>query len=237
LSLDPESVQILRDFRAAREAVLAPVRLKLAEDAFVFSPVPLCDHPWHPDHFTHAYREVADSLGIPEPLKNLRHFNATQLLAAGVDLRTTAGRLGHSDGGATTLKVYANWTRPADQRAADQLAGDLLDLRRKAAAETGAVTGSQLLRMPKPIGDVLIPAAGSCTYLDIAAGLREAVSAGRLEPGDLVPTVTDLAAWYRVARSTAQRAVTALGAEGLMVRRGPRWVAADPVVRASAVGE
>jgi hypothetical protein len=37
-------------------------------------------------------------------LKNLRHFSATQLLAAGVDLRTTAGRLGHGDGGATTLK-------------------------------------------------------------------------------------------------------------------------------------
>ncbi|HEV7789488.1 MAG TPA: hypothetical protein VGP05_10800, partial [Pseudonocardia sp.] len=48
---------------------------------------------------------MANELGIDEPLKNLRHFNATQLLAAGVDLRTTAGRLGHSDGGATTLRA------------------------------------------------------------------------------------------------------------------------------------
>ena len=235
LSLDPESVQILRDFHAARAAVLAPARLELPGDAFVFSPVPLCDRPWHPDHFTHAYREVADSLGIVEPLKNLRHFNATQLLAAGVDLRTTAGRLGHSDGGATTLRVYASWTRPADQHAAELLVGDLLE-RRKAAGTTGA-TGPQLLRAAKPLGDVLTPVSAGSTYLDIAAGLREAVTAGRLEPGDLVPTVTDLAAWFHVARSTAQRAVTALGEEGLTARRGPRWVVAEPVERRPAAGE
>ena len=56
----------------------------------MFSPDPLGQRPWHPDHFTHAYRALADEVGVAEPLKNLRHFNATQLLAAGVDLRTTA---------------------------------------------------------------------------------------------------------------------------------------------------
>jgi hypothetical protein len=182
LSIDPESVQILTAFRAARQAVLAPVHLELPENAFVFSPVPLCEHPWHPDHFTHAYREIADSLGIAEPLKNLRHYNATQLLAAGVDLRTTAGRLGHSDGGATTLKVYANWTKPADRRAAELRADDLMEPRRKAAGDAAPAVGSQLMRMPKPIEDVLMAAVGRCTYLDAAAGLREAMSAGRLEP-------------------------------------------------------
>src|SRR4051794_13467251 len=39
----------------------------------------------------------------------LRHYSATELLAAGVDLRTVAGRLGHGGGGATTLRVYAAW--------------------------------------------------------------------------------------------------------------------------------
>src|SRR6185295_16851098 len=99
------------DFRTQLETRLAPGRLTLAADAFVFSPDPSGRTPWHPDHFSHAYRDLADPLGIAEPLKNLRHFNATQLLAAGVDLRTTAGRLGHSDGGATTLRHYVNWTR------------------------------------------------------------------------------------------------------------------------------
>lgn len=43
----------------------------------------------------------------------LRHFSATELLAAGADLRTVAGRLGHGAGGATTLRGYAHpVTRP-----------------------------------------------------------------------------------------------------------------------------
>jgi len=40
-------------------------------------------------------------------LHSLRHYSATELVAAGVDLRTVAGRLGHGSSGATTLKVYA----------------------------------------------------------------------------------------------------------------------------------
>jgi integrase len=87
LSLDSVSVELLTQFRATREAGLAPVGLAFAADAFVFSPDPAGAAPWHPDHFTHAYRQVANSLDITEPLKNLRHFNATQLLAAGVALR------------------------------------------------------------------------------------------------------------------------------------------------------
>jgi hypothetical protein len=87
-----------------------------------------------------------------------RHFNATQLLVAGVDLRTTAGPLGHDDGGATTLKVYASWTRPVDQRAAELLAEDLLELRRKAAGGVTPTTASGLLRVTRPIGELLLPA-------------------------------------------------------------------------------
>ena len=42
--------------------------------------------------------------------------------AGGVDLRATAGPLGHSGSGATTLKVYAHALPEADQRAAGILA-------------------------------------------------------------------------------------------------------------------
>jgi hypothetical protein len=209
---------------------LSPARLTLPDDAFVFSPDAIGARPWHPDHFTHAYRNLATGLGIREPLKNLRHFNATQLLAAGVDLPTTAGRLGHSDGGATTLRVYASRTRPTDQRAAELLAGDLDALRRKAAEGAAAVADApaprRLARAARPIDEVLPAAAAASTYRDLVAGLREAIAQGRLEPGDLVPTVTDLAACSGVARSTAQRAVSLLGAEGLIVRNGHRWIVA-----------
>ena len=51
-------------------------------------------------------------------LKELRHYSATELLTAGVDLRTVAGRLGHGDG-TTTLRHYAGWVSAADQDAAN----------------------------------------------------------------------------------------------------------------------
>jgi hypothetical protein len=49
----------------------------------------------------------------------------TELIAAGVNPQTVAGRLGHSGGGATTLKVYSAWVSEADQRAATSLAARL----------------------------------------------------------------------------------------------------------------
>ncbi len=36
----------------------------------------------------------------------------------------------------------------------------------------------------------------------VAAAIREAISAGRLQPGDLVPTVNQLAAWFGIVPST-----------------------------------
>ena len=43
---------------------------------------------------------------------------ATQLLGAGVDIRTVAGRLGHRNA-STTLNVYAHFLDQADEAAAN----------------------------------------------------------------------------------------------------------------------
>jgi site-specific recombinase XerD len=64
-------------------------------------------------------------LGIDTHLHALRHYSATELIAAGVDVRTVAGRLGHGGGGATTLRVYAAWLAAADKSAAGLLASRL----------------------------------------------------------------------------------------------------------------
>ena len=56
---------------------------------------------------THRYRRYARRIGITSSLKELRHYSATQLLTAGTDLNTVAGRLGHAEG-STTLRFYAN---------------------------------------------------------------------------------------------------------------------------------
>jgi len=75
-----------------------------------------------PDTATQRYERMADRLGIRTTLHKLRHYSATELIAAGVDVRTIAGRLGHGGGGTTTLKVYAAFVNEADQRAAAALA-------------------------------------------------------------------------------------------------------------------
>ena len=55
-------------------------------------------------------------------VKKMGHYTASQLLAAGFDLRNTAARLGHADGGATTLKHYADPVPDVDRRASPYLA-------------------------------------------------------------------------------------------------------------------
>ncbi len=51
------------------------------------------------------YRRLIHALGIRTTLHKLRHYSATELLATGVDLRTVADRLGHSEGGTTPAYV------------------------------------------------------------------------------------------------------------------------------------
>jgi integrase len=51
-------------------------------------------------------------------IKGGQHYTASQLLAGGFDLRNTAVRLGHSGGGATTLRHYADPVPEVDRAAA-----------------------------------------------------------------------------------------------------------------------
>lgn len=69
-----------------------------------------------------------DSLGLKEVrLHDLRHFTATQLIGAGVDVRTVAGRLGHSDP-SLTLRIYSHVIEERD-RAAAAIIGQVLNPR------------------------------------------------------------------------------------------------------------
>lgn len=68
------------------------------------------------------YGNLAKRLNIDTYIHALRHYSATELLTARVDLRTVAGRLDHGGGGATTLRVYAAWVAVSDHKAAEILA-------------------------------------------------------------------------------------------------------------------
>jgi integrase len=130
VSLDPLTCDLFVGFFKERREAAKAAGLNVPLDAFVFSPDPLGAVPWNPDTMTHRYERYAAAVRIESPLKELRHYSATQLLTNGVDLSTVAGRLGHSDG-STTLRFYAQFVRPADQKAALVLSDRLADLRRK----------------------------------------------------------------------------------------------------------
>ncbi len=108
LSLDPISLAILDRHRASCEAAAEACGKPLSGGSFVFSPEPDGSTPYNPETLTSLIVRCRDKVGLPElHLHHLRHFSATQLIAAGVDVRTVAGRLGHSSP-AITLNVYAN---------------------------------------------------------------------------------------------------------------------------------
>jgi integrase len=121
--IDPETVAVLTELRDRRLATAAAAALgqQLPADTYVFSPEPDGSIPLNPDTATQRYGRMADRLKIGTHLQALRHYTATELITAGVDPRTVAGRLGHAGGG-TTLRVYAAWVSEADQRAATTLA-------------------------------------------------------------------------------------------------------------------
>ena len=106
LAIDPVTCALVRSTspqpgRARRH------RRETRADAYLFSNQPANTQPWNPDWATHRVADLAAAAGVELNIKAMRHYTASQLLAAGFDLGNTAARLGHSGGGATTLKHYA----------------------------------------------------------------------------------------------------------------------------------
>ncbi|MCO1658128.1 tyrosine-type recombinase/integrase [Pseudonocardia humida] len=199
LALDEYTIGLLRTHQSMWAERCTSLGCTLSNDAFVFSPAPDGTTPYRPRALSQRYRKLALRLKLRSTrLHSLRHYSATELIAAGVDIRTVAGRLGHGSGGSTTLKVYAAWVSEADRRAAQTIA---------------AV-------MHKPAAD---QASRSSPYERIAATLRTTIAAGDLRPGDALPTVAELAARHTVAVGTAHRALALLAQEGhVHTRRGQR---------------
>ncbi len=121
ISLDPATVEVLTEHRQRYDDLARQLRIEPDDSAYLFSRRPARDVPYDPDSVTHRYSKMCRQLSIDSHLHALRHYSATELLTAGVDLRTVAGRLGHGGGGATTLRVYAAWVSESDQRAAEIL--------------------------------------------------------------------------------------------------------------------
>ncbi|MGB6162185.1 MAG: tyrosine-type recombinase/integrase [Pseudonocardiaceae bacterium] len=208
VTLDPETVSVLTDHWNLSQGRAVELDVALGQEAFVFSNAPDSSTHLVPSSVTQRYRRMAERAGIDTHLHNLRHYSATELIAAGVDVRTVAGRLGHSGGGTTTLRVYAAWVAEADQRAAVGLA-------------------SRLPSRPAPELDGVerVLAGPRSPYERIAVDLRSAILDGRYAGGEPLPTIKQLTETYQVATGTAHRAVSLLAAWELVnVSRGQRAI-------------
>lgn len=211
IALDAETVGLLRAYLRLCESEAAKFDHTLAPNGRLFSSD--VDHgTWlKPDSVSQRYERMCHRLGWDMNIHQLRHYSATELIAAGVDVRTVAGRLGHGGGGATTLRVYSAWIAEADQRAAGDLTARIPHPP-IAIDETGEATSTR-------------PPDVSNPYQQIATDLRSAITCGALRIGQPLPPMAELASRYNVAISTAHRAITELRDAGLVkASRGKRAV-------------
>jgi integrase len=123
IALDTETVVLLKEHKERVKKRVEAIGLEFSDEMFLFSAASTPDHsvPYSPNGIAQRYKDMATRLGIDTHLHALRHYSATELLTAGVDLPTVSGRLGHGGGGATTLRVYAAWVAASDRKAAEIL--------------------------------------------------------------------------------------------------------------------
>jgi integrase len=196
VALDASTVAVLTEHRERAEARAAAAGVSIQPQAFVFSLAPNQADFRIPGAVSQRYSKMAARLGVDTHLHAL-HYSATELLAAGVDVRTVAGRLGHAGGGTTTLRFYSAWRHEADQRAARNLGMSMPDRPGQEAQKLPAI-------------DPVAP------YQRLAVALREQVLAGAFVPGLPLPSMKRLADEHGVAISTARKAVNLLGEWGLV---------------------
>lgn len=125
IALDEFTLSVLRAHRTNVERWSSDAGVDVVDDGFVFTLDPSGHDPIKPDGLSHSFATLCTAADVRDvSLHTLRHFSASMLIASGRDVRTIAGRLGHSDA-TTTLRVYAHMVEGRDQDAADYL-GSLL---------------------------------------------------------------------------------------------------------------
>ncbi|ODU02804.1 MAG: hypothetical protein ABS81_16340 [Pseudonocardia sp. SCN 72-86] len=198
LTLDPETVALLRDHRRRRVEQCDALGVEFDGRSFLFSLDPAGRTSLVPGSVSQRYSRMTARLGIDSHLHCLRHYSATELIAAGVDVRTVAGRLGHSGGGVTTLRVYAAWLAESDQRASASLAARI------------PVRPPATDALPRAMTDPRTPREV------LAAELRGRVMDGTIGVGDYLPGIKTLAAERDLSVSTVHRAFELLREWGVI---------------------
>ena len=142
VSLTAQAVASLADHLDRAHGAAEAAGRSLDRSDLVFTNDPECQRPWRPELVTRRWERLRKQAGLGHvKIHGLRHFVATELLTAGIDVRTVANRLGHART-LTTLDIYWAWVPARD---------------RDAALHLDAVLGVS----PQPDGDrIALPAAG-----------------------------------------------------------------------------
>lgn len=124
IDIDADTLVMLREFRGQCVGAAAVHRVDV-DLCPLFAQVSDVCRPWQPNWVTKRFAASLDSAGVDRfRLHDLRHFVATQMLAAGIALPVVSARLGHARV-STTLNVYAA-SMPAWDRAAAETVSKLL---------------------------------------------------------------------------------------------------------------
>ncbi len=143
IALDPSTVDVLRAHRDRVDERAAMAGVVLSPAAYVWSQDLDAGTPYRPDRVTGAFRTLRDRLDLAHvTFHSLRHFTATTLAAAGVGIRTIAGRLGHANPG-ITLRTYAHFLDAADREAATAIGDAMAGLQPAAANRSNASTNAR----------------------------------------------------------------------------------------------
>lgn len=121
ICLDADTAGHLKRWKAAQKGAL----LTLGLDAVRDTPVCCSDVGGYLDmsNFESWFRRWRKASGFEEfTFHQLRHTHATQLLGAGMDIKTVSARLGHASA-ATTLNVYSHAIPSKDEEAANVFEG------------------------------------------------------------------------------------------------------------------
>jgi len=121
VGLTDDAVEALRSqLRRAHDVARSVGRRVEAED-LIFTNDSQARLPWRPELVIRRWERLRRKTGVGAVrIHDLRHFVATELLSAGIDVRTVANRLGHART-STTLDIYWAWVPARDRDAARHL--------------------------------------------------------------------------------------------------------------------
>lgn len=119
VTISPSVIQILKKLKSKQSADRFKIGSAWIQSNRVF--VHEDGKPMFPSRSSEWFSIFLEKYDLPKiTFHQLRHTNASIMIAEGVDLVTLAGRLGHSDKN-TTLRTYAHIIEDAEERAANKM--------------------------------------------------------------------------------------------------------------------